>query len=100
MRKKRAGEESERNSISLSSFFYVSPVGGRSPDGRRYPGDWEIKIEPAERKLREEDRKPVYSEFYCVAEEEATRRQNDAGEIFDLNVGGDPTALARSNFCY
>jgi len=99
MRKKRAGEESERNSISLSFFFYVSSVGGRSPDSRRYPGDWEIKIELAERKLREKDRKSVYSEFYCVAEEER-RRQNDAGEIFDLNVEGDLTALARSNFCY
>lgn len=42
-------------SIFLS--LCVSPlVGGRSLDGRRYSGDWEIKIEPAERKLRDKEK--------------------------------------------
>jgi hypothetical protein len=46
----------------------------------------------------------VYAEFYCAVTEDdaaaaggAARRSSDAGEIFDLNVGGD-RALARSNF--
>lgn len=89
---------------SISYFLFVSfsrsPAGGRSPDGPRYPGDWEIKIEPAERKLR----KRALVRRRLVVLEILLRRaatSSDAGEIFDLNIRGERDAgraLARSNF--
>lgn len=117
-RKTRGGRK-----IGSLSFLYSFPLllfgewYGRSPDGRRYPGDWEIKIEPVERKLQKSVVSLSLSLNVCVlgnfiaqrrAREKtaATRMRrrkrrmstSNAGEIFDLNVGGDPAALARSNF--
>lgn len=74
-----------KDEVDLFIFFFsfplflVPPAGGRSPDGPRYPGDWEIKIEPAERKLRKRAlvRRSLCARNFIASRGDVERRGRD-----------------------